>query len=174
MKKAIKEDPLLEKFVDAKMSSNTKEAEKIYQELLSTGYNSDLVIAVAKSAVDKGSNESDATYERIGQLDSILTDDGSLYDNSDMIRAINEEKWNDVDTIINDIYENKKAASKKTKESEKAKDAQGKIKSALTAAYKKEYIAADSKGKQAIRGKLLRIKVNGKKLYDSSSFKDWK
>ena len=174
LKKAIKEDPLLEKFVDAKMSSNTKEAEKIYQELLSTGYNSDLVIAVAKSAVDKGSNESDATYERIGQLDSILTDDGSLYDNSDMIRAINEEKWNDVDTIINDIYENKKAASKKTKESEKAKDAQGKIKSALTAAYKKEYIAADSKGKQAIRGKLLRIKVNGKKLYDSSSFKDWK
>ena len=87
-----------------------------------------------------------------------------------MIRAINEEKWNDVDTIINDIYENKKAASKKAKESEKAKDAQGKI----TAAYKKEYIAADSKGKQAIRGKLLRIKVNGKKLYDSSSFKDWK
>ena len=174
LKKAIKEDPLLEKLVDAKMSSNTKEAEKIYQELLSTGYNSDLVIAVAKSAVDKGSNESDATYERIGQLDSILTDDGSLYDNSDMIRAINEEKWNDVDTIINDIYENKKAASKKTKESEKTKDAQGKIKSALTAAYKKEYIAADSKGKQAIRGKLLRIKVNGKKLYDSSSFKDWK
>lgn len=163
LKKAIKEDPLLEKFVDAKMSSNTKEAEKIYQELLSTGYNSDLVIAVTKSAVDKGSNESDATYERIEQLDSILTDDGSLYDNSDMIRAINEEKWNDVDTIINDIYENKKAASKKTKESEKAKDAQGKIKSALTAAYKKEYIAADSKGKQALRGKLLRIKVNGKK-----------
>lgn len=174
LKKAIEEDPLLEKFVDAKMSSNTKEAEKIYQELLSTGYNSDLVIAVAKSAVDKGSNESDTTHERIEQLDSILTDDGSLYDNSDMIRAINEEKWNDVDTIINDIYENKKAASKKTKESEKTKDAQGKIKSALTAAYKKEYIAADSKGKQAIRGKLLRIKVNGKKLYDSSSFKDWK
>ena len=79
-----------------------------------------------------------------------------------------------MDTIINDIYENKKAASKKTKESEKAKDAQGKIKSALTAAYKKEYIAADSKGKQALRGKLLRIKVNGKKMYDSSSFKDWK
>ena len=219
LKDAVKEDPMLQRLVEAKENLDTKAADEAYKELMDAGYNSDIVIAAVKAVtnsektelkkeedfkklrearedsnekaaeeayknlveagynpnlIDKVLEDSTETYEKIEDLDEIFTEDKTLYQNSDVIQAIDAERWTDVDTMLKQIYESKKASSKKKKESEKAKDARARIKASLSAKYRKRYIAADSTEKQKIRGKLLRIRVDGKRLYDSDSFKTWK
>ena len=219
LKDAVKEDPMLQRLVEAKENLDTKAADEAYKELMDAGYNSDIVIAAVKAVtnsektelkkeedfkklrearedsnekaaeeeyknlveagynpnlIDKVLEDSTETYEKIEDLDEIFTEEKTLYQNSDVIQAIDAERWTDVDTMLKQIYESKKASSKKKKESEKAKDARARIKASLSAKYRKRYIAADSTEKQKIRGKLLRIRVDGKRLYDSDSFKTWK
>lgn len=165
-KTELKKEEDFKKLREAREDSNEKAAEEAYKNLVEAGYNPNLI--------DKVLEDSTETYEKIEDLDEIFTEDKTLYQNSDVIQAIDAERWTDVDTMLKQIYESKKASSKKKKESEKAKDARARIKASLSAKYRKRYIAADSTEKQKIRGKLLRIRVDGKRLYDSDSFKTWK
>ena len=165
--KKIKESDEFENLLEARKNKDQKTEDEIYQKLMEDGYQ--------ESQIDQAVEEAEKkNYKPIENLSDVLTAEKTLYQRNDLVRAVDAEKWSDADVIINEIYESKKAASKKTKESEKSKDARGKVKAVLTSAYKKRYIAADSKEKQEIRRKLLRLRAGGKRLYESSDFKNWK
>lgn len=175
LREVVKEDPLIQDLVDAKLASDTKEADKLYSELINMGYSPKLIASVVKTETSKEEDDgSDLTYDKITSLDSIMNEESTLYNNGDMIRALEAGKTDDLDRIIKEIYESKKNASKEKETKKKESAARSAIKSALTAEYKPLYIQGTAEEKREIRKKLTSIRVGGKALYEYDSFENWK
>lgn len=56
LKDAVKEDPMLQRLVEAKENLDTKAADEAYKELMDAGYNSDIVIAAVKAVTNSRKN----------------------------------------------------------------------------------------------------------------------
>lgn len=163
LKKGLKENDFrVAEAAQAHMDGDTEKYLELISEVVKDGYDEKIVQGAILSAENKLNGEDENVDRAI---------DGMLATKGDIISAL--EKGDS--KYLNDYYEAKvnKYSSGEGKKDNPKKNALSATKAMLTDYYKPIYEEADSAERRRIRSILLKVKIDGKYLYDSSSFDNW-
>ena len=163
LKKGLKENDFrIAEAAQAHMDGDTKKYLELISEVVKDGYDEKIVQGAILAAENKLNGEDENADRAI---------DGMLATKGDIISAL--EKGDS--KYLNDYYEArvKKYSSGEGKKDNPKKNALSAVKAMLTDYYKPIYEEADSAERKRIRSILLKVKIDGKYLYDSSSFDNW-
>ena len=163
LKKGLKENDFrVAEAAQAHMDGDTEKYLELISEVVKDGYDEKIVQGAILAAENKLNGEDENVDRAI---------DGILATKGDIISAL--EKGDS--KYLNDYYEAKvkKYSSGEGKKDNPKKNALSATKAMLTDYYKPIYEEADSAERRRIRSILLKIKIDGKYLYDSSSFDNW-
>ena len=163
LKKGLKENDFrIAEAAQAHMDRDTEKYLELISEVVKDGYDEKIVQGAILAAENKLNGEDENVDRAI---------DGMLATKGDIISAL--EKGDS--KYLNDYYEAKVKmySSGEGKKDNPKKNALSATKAMLTDYYKPIYEEADSAERRRIRSILLKVKIDGKYLYDSSSFDNW-
>ena len=163
LKKGLKENDFrIAEAAQAHLDGDTEKYLELISEVVKDGYDEKIVQGAILAAENKLNGEDENVDRAI---------DGMLATKGDIISAL--EKGDS--KYLNDYYEAKVKmySSGEGKKDNPKKNALSATKAMLTDYYKPIYEEADSAERRRIRSILLKVKIDGKYLYDSSSFDNW-
>ena len=163
LKKGLKENDFrIAEAAQAHLDGDTEKYLELISEVVKDGYDEKIVQGAILAAENKLNGEDENVDRAI---------DGMLATKGDIISAL--EKGDS--KYLNDYYEAKVKmySSGEGKKDNPKKNALSATKAVLTDYYKPIYEEADSAERRRIRSILLKVKIDGKYLYDSSSFDNW-
>lgn len=169
IKKILKSDERVLAAAEAKVKGDFKTYESVVKELSGTGVNEKLVVDVirAKAKALEPKPDEEEAGEKSGELNEEKEVEVSLYQSSDMKYAFEAGYIKEFQRVAETLFNEKKKSGKS------AVEARTSIKTYLTGQYKQQYLSADRAGRQSIKTKLEKLKLDGVKLYQDKDFSSW-
>lgn len=182
-------DPRIEAAVQARLEMDEATYETSIAELLTEGYDMELISSAVDTAMGKlsGDEEIDVDAEMDVAVESLYegilagkTADKeaaySMYDTSDVLRQL-EQFDGSKEALDNFDRTAAKIVEEKRKEGKTESQARGSIKTAITRKYKEKWVDAYRRGDKKkcgeIQDRLKYLRVNGKTLYSRDDWNDW-
>ena len=162
---------LVKQAAQYRLAKNHNGYMECYNKLIKMGFNHYEIVAATNSALNKMQDKTES-----GAKDA--HDYLSFYKNDDLVAAIEEGKG--YEEILQQMYEEAMTKIEKDDEkhelsaSKKEKKAFASIRSKLSSEYKDRFQSAkNTHEKQLIMQKLYKLKIKGKCIYTSDTFKKW-
>lgn len=162
---------LVKQAAQYRLAKNHNGYMECYNKLIKMGFNHYEIVAATNSALNK-------MQDKTGSGAKDAHDYLSFYKSDDLVAAIEEEKG--YEEILQQMYEEAMTKIEKDDEkhelsaSKKEKKAFASIRSKLSSEYKDRFRSAkNTHEKQLIMQKLYKLKIKGKCIYTSDTFKKW-
>ena len=147
-----------------RISGDTSGYIRIVEDIKADGISQNVVVRAVNSKVNKLNNDEKKEESSKGGKEATVQ---SLYSGQDIVSNLEKNDTGGAQKVIDNMM-------KEAKTTEEKKKKQSSIKSAITSYYKPLYQEGSLSTRNEIRGKLSRLRVNGKQLYSGKDYASWK